>query len=80
MDQSPITVRAAWDPEAGVSVIACDEVAGLNLEAGTYDEIERKVTLAMSDLAECDPGVAALAGWPLDICTLRYVARLAFAP
>lgn len=75
----PITVYAEWDDEAEVWSIRSDDVPGLCIEADHFDQIGQKARVAIADLAEFEPSIAALAGRPLDIHTIWHEGQLAFA-
>ena len=47
-----ITVKAAWDAEAGVWYTEDSTLPGLNLEAETLDELRNKLPGAIEDLLE----------------------------
>jgi len=64
-----ITILALWDDEAHVWSLASPEVPGLHIEADRYEAIEWKALMAIEDLAEFEPEVAALIGRPIVIQT-----------
>ena len=45
-----ITVRAAWDPEAGVWYVQDSNVLGLHIEAETPEKLYEKLRGAIEDL------------------------------
>jgi hypothetical protein len=45
-------VKAAWDLDAGVWYVEHTDVAGLHVEAETFDEFCRNVAVAVGDLVE----------------------------
>ena len=45
-------VRAEWDPKAGVWVATSDDVPGLDTEAETPDELQRKLLVMIPELLE----------------------------
>jgi predicted RNase H-like HicB family nuclease len=47
-----ITVRAAWDPEAGVWYIEHSDLSGLHIEGATPLELYDKLPGAIEDLLE----------------------------
>jgi hypothetical protein len=47
-----ITVKAAWDPEAGVWYIEQSNLPGLHIEAETAVELYNKLPGAIEDLLE----------------------------
>jgi hypothetical protein len=49
---SLIVVRVAFDSEAGVWFVESSDLAGLNVEARTVEEIQRQIPLAVVDLLE----------------------------
>jgi len=51
-----ITIRAAFDPEAGVWYIADSTLPGLHIEADTAQELYDKLPGAIADLLEGQPG------------------------
>ena len=51
MDQV-IQVRLAFDPEAAVWFVESSDVPGLNLEASSVEEMQRKLPGAIIDLLE----------------------------
>ncbi len=52
MARSIIVVKAARDADAGVWFVESSDVAGLNLEADTLEELAEKVPGAILDLLE----------------------------
>ncbi len=48
----PITVKAAWDPEAEVWYTEYSDLPGLNLEAESIDALRQKLPGAIEDLLE----------------------------
>jgi len=79
MTTAVVTIRAEWDDEAGVWVIASPDVPGLNLEAATHAEIAGRALAALEDLADYSPEVARLVGRPLEIVTTQRLDRRAVA-
>jgi hypothetical protein len=51
-----IVVEAFWDDEAGVWVATAVEDIGLATEAGTVEELERKLAAMVPDLLGTDAG------------------------
>jgi predicted RNase H-like HicB family nuclease len=52
MHERSITVRADWDPEAGVWFASSDDICGLSVEADSLDALRAKVMGALEDLVE----------------------------
>ena len=50
--RQPITVKAAWDPEAEVWYTEYSSLPGLNLEAETIDGLREKLSGAIEDLLQ----------------------------
>lgn len=49
---SLIVVKAAFDDDAGVWFVESSDLAGLNAEAASVEELVRKVEVAAADLLE----------------------------
>jgi hypothetical protein len=54
MGNGLIVVKAAYDAEAGVWFVETSDVAGLNLEAASVEELVAKLPPAIHDLLESD--------------------------
>ncbi len=52
MAHSTIVVKAEWDEEAAVWVATSEDIAGLAIEAGTFEELSKRIPAALSDLLE----------------------------
>lgn len=52
MQRLSIIVRAAWDEDARVWVASSSDIAGLSVEAETFEALQTKVIGAVSDLIE----------------------------
>jgi predicted RNase H-like HicB family nuclease len=50
----PLTVRAFWDPEAGVWVATSDDVPGLITEAETRDKLVEKLKVLIPELLDAN--------------------------
>lgn len=61
MDERAITVRAMWDPEAGVFVATSDDVPGLVAEAADLPGLHEKLAVLIPELLELN-GPAADSG------------------
>lgn len=49
-----IVVKALRDPDAGVWYVASSDLAGLNLEADSVEDLIEKLPAAVADLLACD--------------------------
>lgn len=67
MKHLSIFVRAEWDDAARVWVATSNDIAGLAVEAPTMEELNRKVTDAISDLIELNGVESDLAEIPVHI-------------
>ena len=67
MKHLSIFVRAEWDEVARVWVATSNDIAGLAVEAQTMEELNRKVTDAISDLIELNGVDSDLAEIPVHI-------------
>lgn len=67
MKHLSIFVRAEWDDVARVWVATSNDIAGLAVEAKTMEELNRKVTNAISDLIELNGVDSDLAEIPVHI-------------
>jgi len=52
MDGRIIVVKAALDQEAGVWFVESSDLPGLNIEAGSIEEMVEKLPQAVADLLE----------------------------
>lgn len=53
MDGRVIVVKAVFDEEAGVWFVESSDLAGLNVEADSVEEMVKKLPAAVADLIEC---------------------------
>ena len=54
MSTRVIVVKAVRDPDAKVWYVASSDLAGLNLEADSVEELVEKLPDAVADLLDCD--------------------------
>ena len=45
-------IRCSWDDEAKVWIATSDDVPGLVLESGSFDELEKRIRYAVPELLE----------------------------
>lgn len=52
MRHATIVVKAEWDEEASVWVATSNDIAGLAVEANTFEELNKKIPDVLCDLIE----------------------------
>ena len=67
-----ITVKTALDPEAGVWYVAESSLAGLNIEAESFDALIEKLPPAIEDLLEAGDGGSGGAKVPVELVASAY--------
>ena len=66
-DLPTLTVRAEWDPEAGVWVAESDDVPGLVTEADTLERLVERLRVLVPELLELNGAVERSA--PIELVT-----------
>jgi hypothetical protein len=75
MKATSILVRALWDDAASVWVATSSDIDGLAVEAGSVEELEAKVLIAVAELIELNGSPSDLSEIPVHIMA-EHVAKI----